>query len=246
MAGKKGMKGGGARPNSGGARKGAGRPPGITGTPGKKEGTVDVMPRELSITERKWAYAEQALKHAARMLDILVEIAEDTEQSGSARVAAADKILDRALGKAPAHVDISAIRYAMPPHLSPPWADDPAYHIGRTVVQHSNSAKAGVEKGRSRQGGASCRSSHVRNAPLATVGLKKAACRDGPRRRCGVPSLRDPWPAPQPPPRRSPCWLSPRQDRNRLELSRLEPTRYHKISHNPMAIKRLFVDLFLD
>jgi hypothetical protein len=33
---------------------------------------------------------------------------------------------------------------------------------------------------------------------------------------------------------------------NRLELSRLEPTRYHKISHNPMAIKRLMVDLFLD
>jgi hypothetical protein len=34
--------------------------------------------------------------------------------------------------------------------------------------------------GQSRQAGASCRSSHVRNAPLATVGLKKAACRDGP------------------------------------------------------------------
>ena len=33
---------------------------------------------------------------------------------------------------------------------------------------------------------------------------------------------------------------------NRLELSRLEPTRYHKISHNPVAIKRLFVDLFLE
>ena len=33
---------------------------------------------------------------------------------------------------------------------------------------------------------------------------------------------------------------------NRLKLSRLEPTRYHKISHNPVAIKRLFVDLFLD
>ncbi|HWX25848.1 MAG TPA: transposase [Steroidobacteraceae bacterium] len=31
---------------------------------------------------------------------------------------------------------------------------------------------------------------------------------------------------------------------NRLELSRLEPTRYHKISHNPVAMKRLFVDLF--
>jgi hypothetical protein len=34
--------------------------------------------------------------------------------------------------------------------------------------------------GHSRLGGASCRSTHVRNAPLATVGLKKAACRDGP------------------------------------------------------------------
>jgi len=33
---------------------------------------------------------------------------------------------------------------------------------------------------------------------------------------------------------------------NRLELSRLQPTRYHKISHNPLAIKRLLVDLFVD
>jgi Transposase DDE domain group 1 len=33
---------------------------------------------------------------------------------------------------------------------------------------------------------------------------------------------------------------------NRLELSRLQPTRYHKISHNPVAIKRLFVELFLE
>jgi len=33
---------------------------------------------------------------------------------------------------------------------------------------------------------------------------------------------------------------------NRLELSRLEPRRYHKISHNPIAIKRLLVDLFLE
>ena len=37
------------------------------------------------------------------------------------------------------------------------------------------------EKGHSRLGGASWRSGHVRNAPLATVGPKKAACRDGPR-----------------------------------------------------------------
>jgi hypothetical protein len=33
---------------------------------------------------------------------------------------------------------------------------------------------------------------------------------------------------------------------NRLELSKLEPTRYHKISHNPAAINRLLVDVFLE
>jgi len=33
---------------------------------------------------------------------------------------------------------------------------------------------------------------------------------------------------------------------NRLELSKLESTRYHKISHNPAAIRKLFVDLFLE
>ena len=33
---------------------------------------------------------------------------------------------------------------------------------------------------------------------------------------------------------------------NRLELSKLEPTRYHKISHNPVAIKNLMVALFLE
>ena len=32
---------------------------------------------------------------------------------------------------------------------------------------------------------------------------------------------------------------------NRLELSRDEPTRYHKVSHDPVAIEGLFVDLFL-
>jgi hypothetical protein len=33
---------------------------------------------------------------------------------------------------------------------------------------------------------------------------------------------------------------------NRLELSRGEPTRYHKIGHDPAAIERLFVEVFLD
>src|SRR6202034_1777349 len=33
---------------------------------------------------------------------------------------------------------------------------------------------------------------------------------------------------------------------NRLELSRETATRYHKIAHDPAAIERLFVPLFLD
>ncbi|MBV8653833.1 MAG: IS1380 family transposase [Alphaproteobacteria bacterium] len=33
---------------------------------------------------------------------------------------------------------------------------------------------------------------------------------------------------------------------NRLELSRPEPTKYHKISHQPEAIERLLVDVFLE
>ena len=33
---------------------------------------------------------------------------------------------------------------------------------------------------------------------------------------------------------------------NRLELSRPAPTRYHKISHDPAAIERLLVDIFLE
>src|SRR3954451_1433776 len=33
---------------------------------------------------------------------------------------------------------------------------------------------------------------------------------------------------------------------NRLELSRAEPTRYHKVSHDPAAIEGLLVDLFLE
>jgi hypothetical protein len=36
------------------------------------------------------------------------------------------------------------------------------------------------ETGHERPGGSSSRYTHVRYAPLATVGLKKAACRDGP------------------------------------------------------------------
>jgi hypothetical protein len=33
---------------------------------------------------------------------------------------------------------------------------------------------------------------------------------------------------------------------NRLELSRPEPTRYHKVSHDAVAVETLFIDLFLE
>jgi len=47
--------------------------------------------------------------------------------------------------------------------------------------------------------------------------------------------------------RRADCAaLAGKSTLNRLELSRLKPSRYHKISHNPIAIKRLLVELFLE
>ncbi len=47
--------------------------------------------------------------------------------------------------------------------------------------------------------------------------------------------------------RRSDCApLAGKSTLNRLELSRPEPTRYHKIAHDPAAIERLFVDLFME
>lgn len=46
--------------------------------------------------------------------------------------------------------------------------------------------------------------------------------------------------------RRDCAALAGKSTLNRLELSRPEPSRYHKISHDPEAIEGLFVDLFLD
>ena len=47
--------------------------------------------------------------------------------------------------------------------------------------------------------------------------------------------------------RRADCApLAGKSTLNRMELSRAEPTRYHKISYDAAAIEALFVDLFLD
>ncbi len=93
MAGQKGRSG------SGGKRKGAGRP----------KGAVDAQPRfriAKSLALQKWEFAKNAQQYADKMLDVLVEVAKDVEAPEAARVSAAGKVLDRALGKAPGHGEI--------------------------------------------------------------------------------------------------------------------------------------------
>lgn len=69
----------------GGARPGAGRPPG-------SKSTLNAAKRE-SLAEKAQKYTEAALK-------VLVEIAQDPNAAGAARVSAANSLLDRGHGKA--------------------------------------------------------------------------------------------------------------------------------------------------
>ena len=113
MVGKPGRSGG-ARANSGGAREGAGAPPGSGGVregAGRPPGTPDstLAPARIIPTAEKY-FAEKALRHAEDMLDVLVHIAKYGE-SETARVSAADKVIDRAMGKALQHTDVTALRH---------------------------------------------------------------------------------------------------------------------------------------
>jgi hypothetical protein len=58
-----------------------------------------------------WTFAEKALQHAEDALNTMVAIMHDPEAPAAARIAAAGKILDRAVGKAPQHVDVTALRH---------------------------------------------------------------------------------------------------------------------------------------
>ena len=58
----------------------------------------------------KWEFAKYALQYAEEMLNRMVDLARNAE-SEAVRLAAADKILDRALGKAPAHIDVTALHH---------------------------------------------------------------------------------------------------------------------------------------
>ena len=105
-----GMKG-----KSGGARPGAGRKPGSRNRRhiGRRRGALDssISPARLIPRAQKWNFAEIAYAHAEDMITILVSIAKDETQPGSVRVMAADKVMDRAVGRAPQFVDITAKRH---------------------------------------------------------------------------------------------------------------------------------------
>ena len=123
----------GTKGRSGGAREGSGpkpkpksdvvdalslkprgHPVGVPGGghDGRQPGAVDkqLNPARIIPMADKWNFAETALSHAERMLEILVNLAE-TAQSEGVRMTAADKVIDRAIGKAPQHFDISAKRH---------------------------------------------------------------------------------------------------------------------------------------
>jgi hypothetical protein len=107
MAGKPGRSGGarvgaGAPPGSGGAREGAGRPPGVGDT------TLSVA--RILTPGQKWQFAEYALQHAYEALDGLINLMRNAE-SENVRLRAMSGILDRSLGKAPAHIDATAPRH---------------------------------------------------------------------------------------------------------------------------------------
>jgi len=104
----------GVKGRSGGARPGSGPKPGAhrdhaNGNAGRQLGALDrsLSPARIIPTAEKWNFAEYSLAHAYSMIDILVSLAEDVKQPGGVRVMAADKVLDRAMGRAPATIDIS-------------------------------------------------------------------------------------------------------------------------------------------
>jgi hypothetical protein len=87
----------------GGERTGAGRP----------KGARDNTPRlshDRATPDQKLSFTETALDYAFEALETLVNVMR-TSDNDAARVSAAGKILDRALGKAPEHVDVAAIKH---------------------------------------------------------------------------------------------------------------------------------------
>jgi hypothetical protein len=87
---------------SGGVREGAGRP--------KNAHDVVLSPSRIVSVGQKWKFAEKFLQYAEEMLDRMVDLARNA-QSEAVRLAAQNSIIDRALGKAPQHIDVSAVHH---------------------------------------------------------------------------------------------------------------------------------------
>lgn len=86
--------------NRGGKRAGAGRP--------KTELTLPPPPLRGSVTAQE--FAQTAMSYSIEALHTLYHVMTNSE-SDMARVSAADKILDRAVGKAPQNVDVRSVTH---------------------------------------------------------------------------------------------------------------------------------------
>jgi hypothetical protein len=105
-----------SKKNGGDGQPGAGNGDEQRG-PGRPHGAKDskqrakVVPSDRPLNLQRWQFAEYAVQHAYEALNVLIEIMRDDKAPASARASAADKILDRALGKAPLHIDVGALRH---------------------------------------------------------------------------------------------------------------------------------------
>jgi hypothetical protein len=82
----------------------AGRPKGTYGKAPRAPRTGRAPPKNA------YDFAEYVLQHSFEALDVLVDVMNNSE-SDAARVSAAEKILERSVGKAPEHIDATAIKH---------------------------------------------------------------------------------------------------------------------------------------
>ena len=104
-----------SKKNGGDGQPGAGNGDEQRG-PGRPHGAKDskqrakVVPSDRPLNLLRWQFAEYAIQHAYEALNGMIDLMRNAE-SEAVRLNAMDKILDRALGKAPLHIDVTALRH---------------------------------------------------------------------------------------------------------------------------------------
>ena len=102
-----------SKKNGGDGQPGAGNGDEQRG-PGRPHGAKDskqrakVVPSDRPLNLLRWQFAEYAVQHAYEALNGMIDLMRNAE-SEAVRLNAMDKILDRALGKAPLHIDVTAL-----------------------------------------------------------------------------------------------------------------------------------------